>query len=83
MQMTLDLSATEEYVGLPTSIALAAAMFEQTGLRELIDSKFSLDVRQKLSPGNAVKALIGDMVGSKGRSALFNVSHRYMAAPRR
>jgi len=79
--MTLDLSATEEYVGLPASIALAAAMFEQTGLRELIDSKFSLDVRQKLSPGNAVKALIGDMVGSKGRSALFNVSHRYMAAP--
>ena len=79
--MTLDLSATEEYVGLPASVALAMAMFEQTGMRELIDSKFELDSRQKLSPGNAVKALIGDMVGSKGRSALFNVSHRFLAAP--
>jgi len=79
--MSFDVSATEEYVGLPASIALAAAMFEQTGLRELIDSKFDLDSRQKLSPGNAVKALIGDMVGSKGRSALFNVSYKYLAAP--
>ncbi len=79
--MTLDLSATEEYVGLPASVALAAAMFEQTGLREMIDSRFDLDPRQKLSPGNAVKALIGDMVGSRGRSALFNVSYKYLAAP--
>ena len=79
--MTLDLSANEEYVGLPASVALAAAMFEQTGLRELIDSRFNLDPRQKLSPGNAIKALIGDMVGSRGRSALFNVSYKYMAAP--
>ena len=38
-------------------------------------------MRQKLSPGNAVKALIGDMVGTKGRSALFNVADRYMSAP--
>jgi transposase len=79
--MTLDLSAAEEYVGLPASIALATAMFEQTGLRELIDSKFDLDSRKKLSPGSAVKALIGDMVGSRGRSALFNVSYKYLAAP--
>ena len=79
--MTLDLSANEEYVGLPASVALAAAIFEQTGLRELIDSRFDLDPRQKLSPGNAIKALIGDMVGSRGRSALFNVSYKYMAAP--
>lgn len=79
--MTLDLSANEEYVGLPASVALAAAMFEQTGLRELIDSRFDLDPRQKLSPGNAIKALIGNMVGSRGRSALFNVSYKYMAAP--
>ena len=80
-KMTLDLSVAEEYVGLPASIALATAMFEQTGLRELIDSKFDLDSRKKLSPGNAVKALIGDMVGSRGRSALFNVSYKYLAAP--
>ena len=79
--MSFDLSVNEEYVGLPASVALAVAMFEQTGLRELIDSKFDIDPRQKLSPGNAVKALIGDMVGSRGRSALFNVSYKFMSAP--
>ena len=60
-------SKDAHYEELNASIALAAAFFEQTGLRELIDSKFDTDVRQKLSPGNAVKALIGDMVGTKGR----------------
>ena len=79
--MTLDRSKDTNYEGLSASIALAQAFFEQTGLRELIDSKFDIDVRQKLSPGNAVKALIGDMVGTKGRSALFNVADRYMSAP--
>lgn len=79
--MSLDRSKDTHYEGLNASIALAAAFFEQTGLRELIDSKFDIDTRQKLSPGNAVKALIGDMVGTKGRSALFNVADRYMSAP--
>lgn len=79
--MTLDRSKDTRYEGLNASIALATAFFEQTGLRELIDSKFDIDVRQKLSPGNAVKALIGDMVGTKGRSALFNVADRYISAP--
>ena len=79
--MALDRSKDAHYEGLNASIALAQAFFEQTGLRDLIDSKFSTDVRQKLSPGNAVKALIGDMVGTKGRSALFNVADRYMSAP--
>ena len=50
-------------------------------MRELIDSKFNTDVRQKLSPGNAVKALIGDMADTKGRNAPFNVADRYMSAP--
>ncbi|MBE6515007.1 MAG: DUF4277 domain-containing protein [Thermoplasmata archaeon] len=79
--MALDRSKDAHYEGLNASIALAAAFFEQTGLRELIDSNFDTDVRQKLSPGNAVKALIGDMVGTKGRSAPFNVADRYMSAP--
>ena len=79
--MALDRTKDAHYEGLNAPIALAQAFFEQTGLRELIDSKFSTDVRQKLSPGNAVKALIGDMVGTKGRSALFNIADRYMSAP--
>ena len=36
--------------------ALAMALFEQSGLTELIDSRFEIDPRIKLTPGNAVKA---------------------------
>jgi len=81
VRMTFDRTKDAHYEELNASIALAVAFFEQTGLRELIDSKFNTDVRQKLSPGNAVKALIGDMVGTKGRSALFNVADRYRSVP--
>ena len=38
------------------------AMFEHTGLRELIDLRFEIDPRVKLTSGNAVKALIGGCV---------------------
>lgn len=66
--MVLQRSKTIEYEGLGAVSALAMAMFEQTGLRELIDSRFDNDPRVKLTPGNAIKALIGDMMGSRGRS---------------
>ena len=79
--MVLHRSKTVEYEGLGAVSALAMAMFEQTGLRELIDSRFETDARVKLTPGNAVKALIGDMMGSRGRSALYNVSNPFVSAP--
>ena len=79
--MTLRGSRTVEYEGLGSVSAMAMAMFEQTGLRELIDSRFGNDPRVKLTPGNAVKALIGDMMGSRGRSALYNVSNPFVSAP--
>ena len=41
---------------------LAMAFFEQKGLTELIDSRFDLDKRIKLTPGNAVKAMVGQMM---------------------
>ena len=66
---------------LRATAALAMAFFEQTGLRELIDSKFDIDRRQKLTPGYAVKALIGDMVGHEGRRPLYNVANPFMSAP--
>ena len=66
---------------LRATAALAMAFFEQTGLRELIDSKFDIDSRQKLTPGYAVKALIGDMVGHEGRRPLYNVANPFMSAP--
>ena len=79
--MVLQRSKTIEYEGLGAVSALAMAMFEQTGLRELIDSRFDNDPRVKLTPGNAIKALIGDMMSSRGRSALCNVSNPFVSAP--
>ena len=79
--MSLDLSRNTESIGLRATSALALAMFEQTGLRRLIDSEFDIDVRQKLSPGNAVKAFIGDLAALEGKGALNNVSNIYATAP--
>ena len=79
--MALNRSKKEEFEGLRATVALAMAFFEQTGLRELIDSKFEIDCRQRLTPGYAVKALIGDMVGLTGKPALYNVANPLMAAP--
>ena len=79
--MSLDLSRNTESIGLRATSALALAMFEQTGLRKLIDSEFDIDVRQKLSPGNAVKAFIGDLAGMSGKGAVNNVSNIYALAP--
>ena len=67
--------------GLTATVALAMAFYEQTGLRELIDSKFDIDCRQKLTPGNAVKALIGDMMGLEGRRPLYSVHNPFKTAP--
>jgi len=55
---------------LSTASALAMAMFEQKGLTELIDSKFSKDRRMKLTPGNAIKAMIGTILSAEGRRPL-------------
>ena len=79
--MALDLSKNAEYEGLGSMAALAMAVFEQAGLRALVDSRFEIDPRTKLTPGNSVKALIGDMIGSRRRSALYNVSYPFLSAP--
>ena len=57
------------------------ALFEQKGLTDLIDSQFRLDPRIKLTPGNAVKAMVGQMLSSEGRRALFGLSDFYVQAP--
>ena len=79
--MALNRSKDVMEENLRATAALAMAFFEQTGLRELIDSKFDIDRRQKLTPGYAVKALIGDMVGHEGRRPLYNVANPFMSAP--
>ena len=79
MALNRSRDITEE--NLRATAALAMAFFEQTGLRELIDSKFDIDRRQKLTPGYAVKALIGDMVGHEGRRPLYNIANPFRSAP--
>ena len=79
--MALNRSKNVKEEGLTATVALAMAFYKQTGLRELIDSKFDIDRRQKLTPGYAVKALIGDMVGHEGRRPLYNVANPFMSAP--
>ena len=66
---------------LQAASALAMAMFEQKGLRGLIDSKFPKDPRMKLTPGNAVKAMIGTMLSAEGRRPLFGISNLYVSSP--
>ena len=61
--------------------ALAMAFFEQKGLTELIDSRFDLDKRIKLTPGNAVKAMVGQMMSTERRRALFGLNDFYVQAP--
>lgn len=79
--MTLNRSKNKKEEGLTATVALAMAFYEQTGLRELIDSKFDIDCRQKLTPGYAVKALIGDMMGLEGRRPLYSVHNPFKTAP--
>jgi len=79
--MKLNTSRNQTYEGLPAAAAMGMAVFEQSGLKELIDSKFELDVRQKLTPGNAVKSFLGPMLVSSGRVAVYNVHKFYKTAP--
>ena len=79
--MALNRSRDITKENLRATAALAMAFFEQTGLRELIDSKFDIDRRQKLTPGYAVKALIGDMVGHEGRRLLYYIANPFRSAP--
>ncbi len=79
--MALNRSKDTKEEGLSATVALAMAFFEQTGLRESIDSKFDIDRRQKLTPGNAIKALIGDMMGLEGRHPLYSVHNPFKTAP--
>ena len=60
---------------------LAMALFEQKGLREIIDSDFSLDKRIKLTPGNAVKAMVGHMLSAEGRRPLFGIQDFFVQTP--
>jgi len=79
--MALNTGRNRTYEGLQAAPALALALFEQSGLRELVDSKFDIDPRTKLTPGNAMKAMFGPMFSTSGRSPLFTIRNMYRSAP--
>lgn len=79
--MALRKGMNKQTTRLQAASALAMAMFEQKGLTELIDSKFKHDSRIRLTPGNAVKAMIGTMLSAEGRRPLFGISNFYLSSP--
>ena len=79
--MALRKGMNRQTTRLQAASALAMAMFEQKGLTALIDSKFRCDPRIKLTPGNAVKAMIGTMLSAEGRRPLFGISNLYISSP--
>ena len=79
--MAFDLDFDDDNTGISATAALAMAVFEQSGMKDAIDSQFDLDIRQKLSPGNSVKALIGDIMCMDRHKALRNVSNCFSTAP--
>jgi len=79
--MALRKGMNRQTTRLQAASALAMAVFEQKGLTGLIDSKFPKDPRIKLTPGNAVKAMIGTMLSAEGRRPLFGISDFYVSSP--
>ncbi len=63
------------------SAAMAMSLFERAGLTKLIDSKFILDKRVKLTPGNTVKAFIGKLLSTTGRAPIYTLRDFYLNAP--
>lgn len=79
--MALKARTKAPTVKLQAAPALTMALFEQKGLTDLIDSRFEPDSGIKLTPGNAVKAMVGQMMSSEGRRALFGIGDFYVQTP--
>ena len=60
----------EDYSGIPASSALAMALMESSGIRKMIDDACEYDGQRLLTPGNAVKAMIGPIFDARKKSPL-------------
>jgi len=73
---------TETYEGFPAMGAFAMALTESVGIREYIDSMCDYDeARRILSPGMALKAMLGLLFGFKHKAPLANIPLFYSSAP--
>lgn len=71
-----------QYEGIPAASALGMAVMESSGIRQLIDDRCEWDRDQrKLSPGMAVKAMIGPMFKGNRRRPLYKIDLFYQSAP--
>ena len=66
---------------IPASSAIAMAVMEESGIRELIDSRVEWDSERKLSPGHAVMAMVGPIFDRRKRLPLSGVRAFYRGAP--
>lgn len=79
--MRININA-RRYEGIPAASALGMALMESTGIRQLIDDTCEWDRDQrKLSPGMAVKAMIGPLFKGDRRRPLYKVDLFYQNAP--
>lgn len=69
------------FEGVPASSAIAMAVMEESGIRELIDSQVRWDSERKLSPGNAVMAMIGPIFDHRKKLPLSGIREFYRGAP--
>jgi transposase len=73
---------TDMYEGFQAMGAFAMAVMESVGIREYIDSMCRYDpARRALSPGMAVKAMLGPIFGYRHKSPLSNIELFYASAP--
>jgi transposase len=79
--MEIDIG-TDSDNGIPAASALAMAVMESTGIRKLIDDVCIWDRKQRiLSPGMAVKAMIGPIFDVSNKLPLYNLSIFYETSP--
>lgn len=79
--MKINLNA-RKYEGIPAASALGMAVMESTGIRKLIDDSCRWDREQGvLSPGMAVKAMLGPMFDGRHKAPLYKVNLFYQTSP--
>lgn len=70
------------YEGIPAANAIGMALFETSGMRELIDRRCKYDPgRRNLSPGMVVKAIIGPTFNVSKKYPLYLTETAYRSTP--
>lgn len=76
-----DQMERQSYEGLQAMPVLGMAVFEQVGIRGLIDSRLDPNPQRILTPGNGTKLMVGAMYKGMGRRALYALDEDYAKAP--